>query len=153
VSPTRTADVATDEVPARAMLVRSLAAAVIVVLVVLGSLLATDDVWPFSPFRMFSAAVKVNGVVTGTSFVGKTTDGRSLRLDALDFGLRRAEVEGNLVHERMDERHLAALAAVWNERHPHQRLVRLEQHQVGEDLRDGRPVRSVDRTVTVWEAP
>lgn len=67
--------------------------AALVGLTVLGSFALTDDAWPFAPFRMFSYGNDPNGTVHRMLLHVDLDDGRSLRIGAEYFGLRRAELE------------------------------------------------------------
>lgn len=128
-------------------------AVVVVVMTVIGATALTDDSWPFAPFRMFARAVKPDGRVVKVDFVGTTESGRSVRLDALAFGLRRAEVEGQQGRGgRLTDAQMAALARTYNESHPGDPLVRLDFRRFGRDLVDGRPVSSFSETIQTWPA-
>lgn len=130
---------------------RSTLAVVLIAMTVIGSIAFTDDAWPFAPFRMFSVAVKPNGRIVKVDFVGTTESGRTLRLDASAFGLRRAEVEGQQgTGGRLTSAQMAALAAEWNRAHPDDPLVRLEFRRLGRDLRDGEVGRSFERVLQTW---
>jgi hypothetical protein len=132
---------------------RSVLAVALVVLTTLGSAGWTDDAWPFAPFRMFSRAVKPDGRVTKVDFVGTTESGDEVRLDALAFGLRRAEVEGQQGRVgRLTDEQMAALVETYNEDHPDDPLVALEFRRLGQDLVDGEPVSSFTETIQTWPA-
>ncbi len=128
-------------------------AAALVVLTVVGAVGLTDDAWPFAPFRMFAHAVKPTGRVTKVEFRGTTESGREMRMDALEFGLRRAEVEGQQGRGgRLTDEQMAGLVEVWNRDHPSDPLVQLEFRKLGKNLVDGEPVSSFEETIQVWPA-
>lgn len=130
---------------------RSVLAVVVVAMTVLGATTLTDDSWPFAPFRMFARAVKPNGQVVKVDFVGATRSGRSVRLDASEFGLRRAEVEGQQGRGgRLTENQMASLFRNYNARHRADPLVRLEFRKVGRKLVGGRPTSSFARPIQAW---
>ena len=132
---------------------RSTIAVVLVALTVAGAVGFTDDAWPFAPFRMFAHAVRPTGRVTKVDFVGETRSGRELHLDASAFGLRRAEVEGQLpLHGTLTEAQMASLAQVWNDAHPGDPLVELGLRRIYRRLVDGHPGRSSSRVVQRWTA-
>jgi hypothetical protein len=132
---------------------RSLVAVVLVVMTAIGAAGLTDDAWPFAPFRMFAHAVKPDGRVTKVEFVGTTESGEELRLDALAFGLRRAEVEGQQGRGgRLSDEQMAALVATYNDDHSSDPLVSLEFRRLGRDLVDGEPVSSFTETIQEWPA-
>lgn len=126
-------------------------AAALVGLTVVGAVGLTDDAWPFAPFRMFAHAVKPTGRVTKVEFLGTTESGREMRMDALEFGLRRAEVEGQQGRGgRLTDEQMAALVEGWNRANPADPLVELQFRKLGKNLVDGEPVSSFDETIQVW---
>lgn len=128
-------------------------ATALVALTVVGAVGLTDDAWPFAPFRMFAHAVKPTGRVTKVEFLGTTESGREMRMDALEFGLRRAEVEGQQGRGgRLTDAQMAGLVEVWNQAHPSDPLVELEFRKLGKNLVDGEPVSSFEETIQVWPA-
>ena len=130
---------------------RSAVAVLVVGLTALGAVGLTDDAWPFAPFRMFAHAVKPTGRVTKVEFLGTTESGRERRMDALEFGLRRAEVEGQQGRGgRLTDEQMAALVSSWNDRHPSDPLVELELRKLGKNLVDGEPVSSFTEQIQVW---
>lgn len=83
-----------------------------------GSLWWTDDAFPMAPFRMFSYGNSPNSVVRTMRFQADLADGRHVRLDASTVGLRRAELEEQThPNRRVPDENLAAIAAVYNDRH------------------------------------
>lgn len=114
----------------------SVVSAVVVVVTVLGSVVLTDDHWPFAPFRMFSVGNNPNGIVRRMSLEGDTELGH-LRFGAASIGLRRAELEEQTPWDRRvpDER-LADLALAYNESHTHD-LVHLQVVVHTTQMRDG----------------
>jgi hypothetical protein len=132
---------------------RSLVAVVLVGMTAIGAAGLTDDAWPFAPFRMFAHAVKPDGRVTKVEFVGTTRSGDEIRLDALEFGLRRAEVEGQQGRGgRLSDEQMADLVAAYDDAHPSDPLESLEFRKLGKDLVDGKPVSSFTETIQVWPA-
>jgi len=75
-------------------LVRLLATAVVLALVLAGTLWGDDDAFPFGPFRMYSTRADPNAPVVSTRTVGLTAAGEEVRLSGGKVGLRRAEFEG-----------------------------------------------------------
>jgi hypothetical protein len=122
--------------------------------IAIGSLWATDDAWPFAPFRMYATATRLDGVVLKAGFRGTTRDGRTMDIPSSWTGLRPAEVEGQmgLRSKHLPPGALAQLAAAWNREHPpSQHLVRLALRLSGQRLRNGQPVARVAREVEVWK--
>jgi hypothetical protein len=132
---------------------RSTLAVVLVVMTVIGAAALTDDSWPFAPFRLFSVAVKPNGRVVKVDFIGTTESGRTVHLDAEDFGLRRAEVEGQQGEGgRLTMTLMGALFRTWNRAHPDDPLTRLQFRMLGRRLVGGRPVSSFSRILETYPA-
>lgn len=130
---------------------RSLIAVLLVGMTAIGAAGLTDDAWPFAPFRMFAHAVKPDGRVTKVEFLGTTRSGDEIRLDALAFGLRRAEVEGQQGRGgRLTDEQMSELVATYNRTHASDPLVELEFRKLGKDLVDGEPVSSFTETIQVW---
>lgn len=130
---------------------RSVLAVVLVGLTVLGSTALTDDSWPFAPFRMFARAVKPDGRVVKVDFVVRTESGRVLRLDASEWGLRRAEVEGQQgAGGRLTEEQIEALVDDYDRRHPDDPIEVLEFRRRGRVLEDGQPTATIDELIQAW---
>lgn len=75
--------------------VRVAATAVVLALVLAGSLWGADDDFPVGPFRMFAHSGKANGVVSVPQLVG-VVDGRTFRIPPESVNIRRAEIEGQI---------------------------------------------------------
>lgn len=74
-----------------------LAAALAVALgLVVGTFWGDDDNFPFGPFRMYSTKQELDGEVRATEIEGLTEDGVWVPLRFSWFGVRRADVEGQL---------------------------------------------------------
>jgi hypothetical protein len=115
-------------------------AAVVFGLIVAGAAVGEDDHFPFGPFRMYATATKPTGAVSFPMLEGVTTDGRVVRFRTGQFGLRRAELEGQLrlAPDRQDL--LADLAVAYRRFQPDApplqelRLVRVSKHIDGREL-------------------
>jgi hypothetical protein len=77
--------------------VRLALTALVAVLAVAGTLYGQDDHFPFAPFRMFSTRTAPDGPVRVVELRGRT-QGTPVEatLSMASFGLRRAELEGQL---------------------------------------------------------
>ena len=130
----------------RAVRLGAMAAAA--VLLLLGSLVGSDDWFPFGPFRMYATSGRTSGAVRTATLVGVTADGDEVELRAGEVGLRRAELEGQLPRFRRDPGLLGAIAERYDERWGTDLVaVRLE-----EEVRrvvDRVPTGEVDREVVV----
>ncbi|RFU21802.1 hypothetical protein [Geodermatophilus marinus] len=98
--------------------VRMAATALVLALLLAGTVWGTDSDFPFGPFRMYSTRADPNAPVVSTRVVGVTDSGAEVRLSGGEVGLRRAEFEGQL--PRLVERPelLTLLAESYAEHHP-----------------------------------
>lgn len=75
--------------------VRLTATAVALTLLVAGSLWGEDHHFPFGPFRMYATSGRPDSAVRTPGLMG-VVDGREFRINPQTFGLRRAELEGQI---------------------------------------------------------
>lgn len=75
---------------------RNAAAAMALGLLLAGTFFGHDDHFPFGPFRMYATATKPTGAVSFPVLEGVTTSGEVVRFRTAQFGLRRAELEGQI---------------------------------------------------------
>jgi hypothetical protein len=75
---------------------RLAAAALVLALLLAGSVWGDDSEFPFGPFRMYSTRAAPDAPVVSTRVVGLTAEGEEVRLSGGEVGLRRAEFEGQL---------------------------------------------------------
>jgi hypothetical protein len=134
-----------DAAPADVLLPRSgrrvrlAAGAVVLALLLGGTLWGADSEFPFGPFRMYSTRADPDQPVVSTSVVGVTADGDELRMSGGETGLRRAEFEGQLPRLVEQPDLLALLAETYAEAHPGaERLVAVRVLQRRYELQDGR---------------
>jgi hypothetical protein len=125
------------------------------VLLLAGTVLGSDDDFPFGPFRMFAGVNNPNEDAPDTRVEGVDGAGRRLVLGEKTTGIRRAEIEGNLLRYTEQPELLVEVAEAYRQRHPHDppvvevRLI-VRWHQI----RSSRPTgRYHDATVAVWRAP
>jgi hypothetical protein len=98
--------------------VRLAVSAVVLALLLAGTLVGTDDDFPFGPFRMYSTRADPDAPVVSTRVVGLTALGEEVRLSGGEVGLRRAEFEGQLPRIVDHPQLLGLLAHSYAERHP-----------------------------------
>jgi hypothetical protein len=128
-------------------------------IVVLGSLVAgtfwgQDDHFPVGPFRMYSVRNELDGRIKGArlSIEDATGEVRELPINPGTFGLRRAEIEGQVDRFEADPellRHVATAYERFNPGAPD--VVGVELFFEITQLRGGRPLGVVAReTVATW---
>ena len=98
--------------------VRLAATAVVLALLLGGTLWGNDSEFPFGPFRMYSTRADPDTPVVSTRVVGLTALGEEVRLSGGQVGLRRAEFEGQLPRIVEHPHLLGLLAESYAERHP-----------------------------------
>jgi hypothetical protein len=135
-----------------ARLRRLLATAVVLALLLVGTVWGDDDSFPFGPFRMYSTRNDPNAPVISTRAVALTAAGEEVRLSGGEVGLRRAEFEGQIDRIREHPEMLGLLADSFAETHPaapHMVSVQVVQRRY--ELADGKPTgHFVDRVVAEY---
>lgn len=133
--------------------VRLAATAVVLALLLGGTLWGSDSDFPFGPFRMYSTRADPDRPVVSTSVVGVTADGEQVRLSGGEVGLRRAEFEGQLPRLVEEPELLGLLAGSYADRHPDaDPLVAVRVVQRRHALEDGRRTGEVTESVLVDHA-
>ncbi len=97
---------------------RSVAAAVVVGLVVLGTLVGTDDWFPFAPMRQYAYAVDPDGRVSTHEVEGIGPDGTPVEIGFDDIDMRPAELEGLLSDVATRSDRLADVLATFRSNRP-----------------------------------
>lgn len=120
-----------------------------------GTVWGDDDNFPLGPFRMYSVKNELDGEVRAVEIQGTTRSGRVITIPYADFGLRRADIQGQL--GKLEEPPRKVLAAL------HRALVRLDPtppqftelrlRERTYDLEDGRPVGESVETQATWRVP
>jgi hypothetical protein len=84
--------------PARGRWARAVAAIAVIAATLVGTLVGTDDSFPFGPFRMYSTSTNPNRWVVVIRLEARTEDGVWHRagLNPSSIGVNRAEVEGQI---------------------------------------------------------
>jgi hypothetical protein len=133
------ADPDVDRLSPAGRLARLAATAVVLALVLAGTLWGDDDAFPFGPFRMYSTRADPNAPVISTRTVGVTPEGEEVRLSGGEVGLRRAEFEGQLDRIEARPELLGLLADAFADTHPSApELVSVQVVQRRFDLENGR---------------
>jgi hypothetical protein len=149
--PVRTPEPASEPAPSRGRWWRN-AVTLLLLAGTIGGVALTDDAWPFAPFRMFTTAPGPTTRVLAVHFDAVTVDGRKIQLKADHFGLRRAEIEGQLNSDRdLDPDQLQALFENYNQWHSGaDRLAQLTLVLAGWKLEEGRPKEPLSVRKATW---
>jgi len=136
----------------RAVAARLVATALGLVLLLAGTLVGTDDDFPFGPFRMFATTNPWSEPISIARAEITGADGRTVELTPANSGVRRAEIEGQLDRFRSDPRLLAGLADAYRAHNPDAAALRtvtvlLRHHQIS---RSGPTGRYTDEVVAEW---
>jgi hypothetical protein len=131
--------------------IRMVATGGVLVALFAGTFFGNDDSFPFGPFRMYSVANKTSGLIRATELEGVTTAGRHLDIGFARFGLRRAEVEGQLERFIGEPADLELLVEAYETRNPDGPVLS-ELHLVEEvhRLERGRPVETTETRLATW---
>lgn len=131
--------------------VRLLGTSAILLLLLAGTSKGDDDHFPFGPFRMYSTTNDLNGTVNAIVFHATDEAGERLEPRAQDFGLRPAEINGQVARIRRDPSLLRHLAATYERLQPEVApLVELELRYGLHQLSNGRPVTYSEEEVATW---
>ena len=116
-----------------------------------GTAWGDDDHFPFGPFRMYSTTNELDGTVNAIRFRATNAAGEQLEPRSQDFGLRPAEINGQVSRFRSDPSLLEHLATAYSRLHPEDpRLVEIELRYGLHQLEDGRPVSYSEESVATW---
>ncbi|PZS04503.1 MAG: hypothetical protein DLM59_01880 [Pseudonocardiales bacterium] len=127
----------TARVRRRGVAIRGGATAVVLGLLVAGSLVGQDSAFPFGPFRMYSTRDRPDGPVSSVTIDGVTAAGRQVAISGTGTRLRGAEVEGQVGRFEHHPELLVLLAAAYEHRHPGVSLRRVELLRHDQGLRHG----------------
>lgn len=122
-------------------------------LLLAGTFWGDDDHFPFGPFRMYSVANDLDGEVSTVTFVATMETGRRVEVRPDAFGLRPAEVEGQLARLLDDPSALGRLLSSYEHLNPDAaRISQLDLVEETSVLEDGRPISNKSRVLASWEA-
>ena len=131
--------------------VRLTAAAVVVLLLLAGTFWGDDDHFPFGPFRMYSTTNKPSGRITKISFRATTAAGEVISIRSGSFGLRPAEVDGQIARFRSNPEDLRYLVESYERFNPGAPLLTRFEIVYGiHDLEGGRDVGYSETVVASW---
>lgn len=133
-------------------MVRAVAMGAVLVALLLGTWRGQDDHFPFGPFRMYSTTDPPSGQITKISFVGITEEGREVTIRSGQFGLRPAEVDGQIPRIKRSPRLVAHLVESYERFNPDQQ--RLQEFHIVygiHQLEDRIPVAYEERVIARWQ--
>jgi hypothetical protein len=134
----------------RSRRLRLVATVIVLVALVAGSVAGEDDHFPFGPFRMYAVTTKPTGRTSSLRLEGVIGDANSRILRIAEVGMRRAELQTQLVF--YGEEILPHLASAYSRLHPDEpaveelRIVYLTYRLVG-GATVGNPT---SRTALIW---
>jgi hypothetical protein len=134
---------------------RGVATGAALVLLLLGTTVGEDDHFPFGPFRMYSISNDVDGRVTSLRVKGRVAGGPERVIPFAEFGLRRAELQGQVSRFYRDDwdQLLVHLVDAYRRFNPRgEGLTELRLLYEVNSLRDGRPVAYSEETLATWRA-
>ncbi len=123
------------------------------VLIVRGSAIGNDIDWPFTPMSQFAFRVGQDDAIRATFLQARTADGevKVLPITLPNFGLARAEIEGQQPRFIRDPSMLADLAASYARLHPGQPgLTQIWLNERVTLLRNGRAAGEQVQTLVGW---
>ena len=116
-----------------------------------GTAWGDDDHFPFGPFRMYSTTNELDGTVNAIHFRATNAAGERLEPRSQDFGMRPAEINGQVSRFRSDPSLMEHLATAYSRLHPDAPpLVEIELRYGLHQLRDGRPVSYSEESLATW---
>lgn len=130
---------------------RGLAVACVLVALLAGTFWGDDDHFPFGPFKMYAGTARISDPVDKMLFEGETAAGEVVPILAREFGLRPAEIEGQLDRVVREPALLAHLVRAYEEINPDApRLTAFRVMHETYQLRDRRPVAYSKQVLAEW---
>lgn len=117
-----------------------------------GTLWGQDDHFPFGPFRMYATTQRLDGRTSWYRIDAVTETGEVVFLSGASYGMRRAELEGQVPRFVEDPSLLGAIAEAHAERRPDAPgLVELRLVKRSQQMEGGRPAgEPTDRVMATW---
>jgi hypothetical protein len=125
----------------------------VIALLLAGTAFGQDDDFPFGPFRMYSTTQRLDGATSWYRIEGVTDEGEVIGIPISRFGVRRAEVEGQLNRIEADPSLLGSLETAYERRQPSRRpLVEIHLIRHDQPLRGGQPFgQATEEVVATWQ--
>jgi len=119
---------------------------------VLGTIRGQDSDFPFGPFRMYATRQRPDGVSASYRIEAITTEGRLMFVPGAAYGMRRAEIEGQIPRFVARPALLSQLAVAYHRRRPDApELVEIHLVRRRQQLEGSRPTGPpVDQVVATW---
>lgn len=117
---------------------------------VVGTFWGNDEHFPFGPFRMYSTRNDPNGQISVIKLRGITMEGEAVELRSSKFGLRPAEVDGELILMSNDEPLATYLVAAYENLNQSPELAELRVIRGYHQFEGGRPVSYREETFSSW---
>ena len=139
----------------RGRLVRLAVTLIVAAIVLYGTVLGQDDLFPFGPFRMYATADRLDSPVADTRFELVDTTGAVIELTQYNTGIRRAEIEGQIGRFKQDPALLRVIDAAYVAENPQAPAAVTVRIIIRWDyLKHGVPTgRYSDQTVATWNPP
>ncbi|WP_121156655.1 hypothetical protein [Micromonospora pisi] len=142
-----------ESLTVRGRLVRVVVTLVGAGLLLAGTLVGSDDDFPFGPFRMYATTDRLDAPVAEALVTAKDAAGESLVLTERETGIRRAEIEGQLSRFDADPTRLSLIVDAYHRRNPERpplTTVSIVIRRHG--MTDGRPNgNNIDETMVDWQ--
>src|SRR6266540_2939946 len=131
---------------------RLVAAALVFGLLLVGTVRGADDDFPFGPFRMYASRQSLDGVTSWYRIEAVTDTGQLIFVPGAAYGMRRAELEGQIPRFVAHPALLGELAVAYERRRPRSpRLVEIRLVRHRQRLAGGQPVGPpVEEVVATW---
>ena len=131
---------------------RLVAAAVVFGALLLGTIRGQDSDFPFGPFRMYATRQRPDGVSASYRIEAITAEGRLMFVPGAAYGMRRAEIEGQIPRFVARPALLSQLAVAYHRRRPDApELVEIHLVRRRQQLEGSRPTGPpVDQVVATW---
>ncbi len=133
---------------------RQAATAIVVALLLAGTVAGADDDFPFGPLRMYATRQRLDGTTSWYRIEATTADGELVFVPGAAYGMRRAELEGQIPRFVADPSLLGELAVAFTARRPDEPpLVEIRLVKRSQQLAGGRPSGvPTDDQVASWVA-
>jgi hypothetical protein len=125
-----------------------------VALLFAGTVAGADDDFPFGPFRMYATRQRLDGRTSWYRIEAVTAEGEVVFVPGAAYGLRRAELEGQIPRFAADPTLLGQLAVTYAARRPDEPpLVEIRLVKRSQQLAGGQPSgEPSDVLVAAWVA-